>query len=170
MNMWIVQKSKYKQVEGLEVILSNIYKNMDSCMVKRPSSVDKYISQIRDTIVEIEKSYGVLGSLLRCGPRQTFFSGQLIRFADLYSHTCLNLLYYPFFYLFRAAATLMPHEATIDLKEKAMSMDTTTSISEAQIKRNAPFLKDTKQLTLCAEEMNLNDSTDSGENFANFED
>ncbi|KAF0988810.1 hypothetical protein HZS_7328, partial [Henneguya salminicola] len=153
MHMWIGLQDQYIKIEELEAILSNIYKslkivtilrNMDSCIIERPDSVEMYISQIRvffvlkmikDKTIEIEKTYGFLGSLLRCGmllniykgQRQTFYSGQLVRFADLYSHTCLNLLYYPFFYLFRALSILMPHEATIDFKE--------SSEEEAWIKR-----------------------------------
>ncbi len=39
----------------------------------------------------------------------TFFS----RYADLYASSVLNLLHYPFSYMFRAPAMLMPHESTV---------------------------------------------------------
>ena len=38
----------------------------------------------------------MLGSLFRSGSRQTHFSTQVARYADLYAATLLNLLYYPF--------------------------------------------------------------------------
>lgn len=36
-----------------------------------------------------------------------------MRYADLYAATHLNLLYYPFSYMFRAPAMLLPHESTV---------------------------------------------------------
>lgn len=36
-----------------------------------------------------------------------------MRYADLYAATFLNLLYYPFSYMFRAPAMLLPHESTV---------------------------------------------------------
>lgn len=35
------------------------------------------------------------------------------RYADLYASTVLNLLYYPFSYMFRAPPMLLPHESTV---------------------------------------------------------
>lgn len=37
-----------------------------------------------------------------------------MRYADLYAASFINLLYYPFSYLFRAAHVLMPHESTVE--------------------------------------------------------
>ncbi len=42
----------------------------------------------------------------------TLFSSPL-RYADLYASSVLNLLHYPFSYMFRAPAMLMPHESTV---------------------------------------------------------
>uniref|UniRef100_A0A673X159 5'-nucleotidase, cytosolic II, like 1 n=1 Tax=Salmo trutta TaxID=8032 RepID=A0A673X159_SALTR len=55
----------------------------------------------------MDLSYGQMGSLLRSGSRQTLFASQLMRYADLYSSTCVNLLHYPFSYLFRAPPVLV---------------------------------------------------------------
>ncbi|CAH3122960.1 unnamed protein product [Pocillopora meandrina] len=46
--------------------------------------------------------------------RQTFFASQATRYADLYAASCVNLLHYPFSYLFRAPPQLMPHESTVE--------------------------------------------------------
>ncbi|RXM93462.1 Transmembrane emp24 domain-containing protein 4 [Acipenser ruthenus] len=70
----------------------------------------------------MDMCYGKMGSLLRCGSRQTLFSSQLMRYADLYASSCLNLLYYPFSYLFRAPPVLMPHESTVDHYQLDMSV------------------------------------------------
>lgn len=63
----------------------------------------------------MDMSYGQMGSLLRSGSRQTLFASQLMRYADLYSSSCINLLHYPFNYLFMAPPVLVsahPHPYT----------------------------------------------------------
>ena len=68
---------------------------------------------MNQVIHKMDMSYGLLGSLFRSGSRQTFFSSQVTRYSDLYASTCLNLLYYPFSYMFRAPPMLLPHESTV---------------------------------------------------------
>ena len=48
-----------------------------------------------------------MGSLFRCGFRQTPFSSQLMHYADLYTATCLNFLYRSLSSLYRAAGELV---------------------------------------------------------------
>ena len=62
---------------------------------------------MREVTHEMDLSYGIMGSLFRSGSRQTFFSSQVVRYADVYASTVLNLLYYPFSYMFRAPAILV---------------------------------------------------------------
>ena len=45
--------------------------------------------------------------ILSLGNRQTFFASQATRYADLYAASCVNLLHYPFSYLFRAPPQLV---------------------------------------------------------------
>lgn len=56
---------------------------------------------------EMDMCYGKMGSLFRCGSRQTLFANQLMRYADLYAASFINFLYYPFSYLFRAPPVLV---------------------------------------------------------------
>lgn len=56
---------------------------------------------------ELDLCYRTTGSLFRCGFRQTLFSNQLMRYADLYTATCLNFLHYPLSSLFRAVPELV---------------------------------------------------------------
>lgn len=42
-----------------------------------------------------------------------FLSFKVVRYADLYAATFLNLEFYPFSYMFRAPAMLLPHESTV---------------------------------------------------------
>ena len=85
---------------------------MDSSAKEKPD-----ISSVRDAMQEVihkmDMQYGLSGSLFRSGSRQTFFSSQVVRYTDLYASTCLNLLYYPFSYMFRAPPMLLPHESTV---------------------------------------------------------
>ncbi|EPY82040.1 hypothetical protein CB1_000688028 [Camelus ferus] len=48
-----------------------------------------------------------MGSLFRCGFRQTLFSSQLMRYADLYMAICLNFPRHPLSSLYRAAPELL---------------------------------------------------------------
>ncbi|CAG4930022.1 unnamed protein product [Colias eurytheme] len=49
----------------------------------------------------------------------------VVRYADLYAASFLNLMYYPFCYMFRAPAMLMPHESTV-AHEQRFTVDTPT--------------------------------------------
>lgn len=55
----------------------------------------------------MDMSYGLLGSLFRSGSRQTHFASQVTRYADIYAASHLNLLHYPFFYLYKAPPMLV---------------------------------------------------------------
>jgi len=75
---------------------------------------------------ELDMNFGLLGSLFRTGnfvfvvvfchkiivsplegSRQTHFASQVTRFADIYASNVVNLVYYPFFYFFRAVPQLV---------------------------------------------------------------
>jgi 5'-nucleotidase len=112
LNVWTTKKDLYDKLQNFDVELADLYLHMDSSDKKRP---DVKIAKecIRDTIHKMEMSYGTTGSLFRAGSRQTFFSSQMIRYADIYSGSALNLLFYPTFYMFRAPPMLLPHESTV---------------------------------------------------------
>uniref|UniRef100_A0A670J3P3 5'-nucleotidase domain containing 4 n=1 Tax=Podarcis muralis TaxID=64176 RepID=A0A670J3P3_PODMU len=81
-------------------------RHLDSGSNERPdiSSIKKRIQKVTH---EMDMCYGKMGSLFRCGSRQTLFANQLMRYADLYAASFINFLYYPFSYLFRAPPTLV---------------------------------------------------------------
>ncbi|XP_057306324.1 cytosolic purine 5'-nucleotidase-like isoform X2 [Hydractinia symbiolongicarpus] len=112
LDVWTLKQDKFDRLHSLEIKLADTYKDLDS---KNTDKID--ITQIRKDIQEVvhdmEMCYGKLGSLFRSGSRQTFFASQSLRYADLYAASCVNLLYYPFSYLFRAPSQLMPHESTV---------------------------------------------------------
>jgi 5'-nucleotidase len=55
----------------------------------------------------MDMQYSLLGNIFRTGSAQTHFASQVIRYADIYSASHLNLLHYPFFYLFKASPILV---------------------------------------------------------------
>lgn len=86
-------------------------RNLDSSTKERPD-ISKTRAAIKEVTHEMDMAYGMLGSLFRSGSRQTFFSSQVVRYADLYAATFLNLIYYPFSYMFRAPAMLVREAVT----------------------------------------------------------
>ena len=78
-----------------------------SCSLDVPEVSSSPCSQV--LTYRMDMSYGQMGSLLRSGSRQTLFASQLIRYADLYSSSFMNLLHYPLNYLFLAPPVLVSH-------------------------------------------------------------
>jgi len=116
LHVWTDKRTLYNKLQALETLLGDLYRHLDSSTKEKPD-ISKVQKGIQEVGHEMDMSYGLLGSLLRSGSRQTFFAAQVCRYADLYASTFLNLLHYPFSYLFKAPAMLMPHEATVSHEE-----------------------------------------------------
>ncbi|XP_065339747.1 cytosolic purine 5'-nucleotidase isoform X1 [Cloeon dipterum] len=112
LHVWTDKCNLFQELQALDVRLGDMYKNLDSSAKEKPD-ISKLRQAIRDATHKMDLTYGMMGSLFRSGSRQTFFSSQVVRYADLYAATLLNLIYYPFSYMFRAPAMLMPHESTV---------------------------------------------------------
>ncbi|KAG5865402.1 hypothetical protein JTB14_010848 [Gonioctena quinquepunctata] len=112
LHVWTDKCQLFDELQNLDVKLGEMYKNLDSSTKEKPD-ISKLRAAIRDVTHKMDMSYGMMGSLFRSGSRQTFFSSQVVRYADLYAASHLNLLYYPFSYMFRAPAMLLPHESTV---------------------------------------------------------
>ncbi|XP_076252271.1 5' nucleotidase B isoform X1 [Rhynchophorus ferrugineus] len=112
LHVWTDKCQLFNELQSLDVKLGEMYKNLDSSTKEKPD-ISKLRAAIRDVTHKMDMSYGMMGSLFRSGSRQTFFSSQVVRYADLYAASHLNLLYYPFSYMFRAPAMLLPHESTV---------------------------------------------------------
>ncbi|MEQ2192263.1 Cytosolic purine 5'-nucleotidase [Xenoophorus captivus] len=83
----------------------------------------------------------MMGSLFRSGSRQTLFASQVMRYADLYAASFINLLYYPFSYLFRASHVLSTVEHThvdVDLESPLATRNRTqcNDCKDLECKRN----------------------------------
>ncbi|XP_037937082.1 cytosolic purine 5'-nucleotidase isoform X3 [Teleopsis dalmanni] len=112
LHVWTDKCQFFAELQQLDVMLGDMYKNLDSSTKEKPD-ISKLRTSIRDVTHKMDLAYGMMGSLFRSGSRQTFFSSQVVRYADLYAATFLNLIYYPFSYMFRAPAMLLPHESTV---------------------------------------------------------
>uniref|UniRef100_A0A669AY12 5'-nucleotidase, cytosolic IIb n=1 Tax=Oreochromis niloticus TaxID=8128 RepID=A0A669AY12_ORENI len=87
--------------QELHVWTDKSCKHLDSSSNERPdiSTIQRRIKKVTH---DMDMCYGMMGSLFRSGSRQTLFASQVMRYADLYAASFINLLYYPFSYLFRA--------------------------------------------------------------------
>ncbi|XP_044031126.1 5'-nucleotidase, cytosolic II, like 1 isoform X2 [Siniperca chuatsi] len=110
LQVWEEKKNLFEELKRLDVFLAELYKHLDSGSPECPD-ISTIQTRMKVLTYRMDMSYGQMGSLLRSGSRQTLFASQLMRYADLYSSTCINLLHYPFNYLFMAPPVLMPHEA-----------------------------------------------------------
>ncbi|XP_078587246.1 cytosolic purine 5'-nucleotidase-like isoform X3 [Branchiostoma floridae x Branchiostoma japonicum] len=112
LHVWTDKQDLFSRLQNFDKLLADVYKELDSRSKDIPdiSSLQKAIKEVTH---EMDMSYGMMGSLFRSGSRQTYFASQVIRFADLYATSFINLLYYPFSYFFRAPHVLMPHESTV---------------------------------------------------------
>ncbi|KAG7476654.1 hypothetical protein MATL_G00085120 [Megalops atlanticus] len=113
LQVWTEKSHLFEELKSLDVFLAELYKHLDSGSRVCPD-ISAIQARIKKVTHGMDMCYGKMGSLLRCGSRQTLFASQLMRYADLYCASCINLLYYPFSYLFRAPPVLMPHESTVD--------------------------------------------------------
>ncbi|KAA3675163.1 5'-nucleotidase [Paragonimus westermani] len=100
----------------------------------------------------MEDSYGLLGSMFRNGSRHTFFSSQVLRFADLYSFSCINLIYYPLCYMFRAPSMLMPHESTVSHEDSPLDSFSELDTTPCGLSRRSQKLS---QINLPIDDVNI---------------
>lgn len=110
LQVWDEKKNLFEELKRLDVFLADLYKHLDSGSQECPD-IRAIQTRMKVLTYRMDMSYGQMGSLLRSGARQTLFASQLLRYADLYSSTCINLLHYPFNNLFMAPPILMPHES-----------------------------------------------------------
>jgi len=128
LNVWTSKQQLFTNLQRYDQELSELYRNMDSGDTNRPN-VEAIKNNIQETIHSMEMSYGTTGSLFRSGSRQTFFAAQVVRYADIYAASVLNLLYYPTFYMFRSPAMLLPHESTVSHEHTLESQDIRRGLS-----------------------------------------
>ncbi|XP_029921202.1 5'-nucleotidase, cytosolic II, like 1 [Myripristis murdjan] len=113
LQVWKEKSHLFEELKRLDVFLAELHKHLDSGSRECPD-ISAIQTRMRVVTYRMDMAYGQMGSLLRSGARQTLFASQLMRYADLYSSTCVNLMHYPLNYLFMAPPVLMPHETLVD--------------------------------------------------------
>ncbi|EDW33804.1 GL27036 [Drosophila persimilis] len=130
LHVWTDECQLFAELQNLDIKLGDLYRDLDSSAKEKPD-ISQLRTCIRDVTHKMDMSYGMMGSLFRSGSRQTFFSSQVVRYADVYAATLLNLIYYPFSYMFRAPAMLLPHESTVAHDQAHQPPPSAPSIEEA---------------------------------------
>uniref|UniRef100_A0A8C7F8F8 Cytosolic purine 5'-nucleotidase n=1 Tax=Oncorhynchus kisutch TaxID=8019 RepID=A0A8C7F8F8_ONCKI len=100
LHVWTDKSSLFEELQSLDIFLSTQPLNLLTFFLLLPCPPQKVTH-------DMDMCYGMMGSLFRSGSRQTLFASQVMRYADLYAASFINLLYYPFSYLFRAAHVLV---------------------------------------------------------------
>ncbi|CAJ0589865.1 unnamed protein product [Cylicocyclus nassatus] len=104
LKIWSQQQPKFHKLVELHQNLSLDLGEEDR------KNILKQISKISN---DMESEYGSMGSMLRCGWRQTYFAGQLEKYADLYTGNVYNLYGYSCAHYFNSPIQLLPHEEKI---------------------------------------------------------
>uniref|UniRef100_A0A671TCL3 Cytosolic purine 5'-nucleotidase-like n=1 Tax=Sinocyclocheilus anshuiensis TaxID=1608454 RepID=A0A671TCL3_9TELE len=119
LHVWADKASEcmFEELKHLDIFLAELYQHLDIGSQECPD-ISAIQNRIKMVTYGMDLCYGKMGSLLRCGSTKTLFASQLLRYADIYSTSCLNLLNYPFSYLFRAPLVLLPHEAAVESQTK----------------------------------------------------
>nr|XP_044628779.1 5'-nucleotidase domain-containing protein 4 isoform X6 [Equus asinus] len=112
-DIWAQEKERMELLKRLDMHLADLYQHMDGSS-RGLQVINSTKREIWRVTRELDLCYSTMGSLFRCGFRQTLFSSQLTRYADLYTATCLNFLHFPLSLLFLAAPELMPHESVVE--------------------------------------------------------
>jgi len=120
LHIWSDKRDLYDKIRALDDVISEAYQNLDSSS-KDEVDVRKVKKDFRQTVHEMDMTYGMFGSMFRSGSRQTMFATQTMRFGDLYASSFINLFYYPLNYLYRAPHILMPHETCVESVDPGMA-------------------------------------------------
>jgi 5'-nucleotidase len=105
----------FTHLANLEYYKAQLFQSMDAESLEPPD-----ISNVKDaidaTVKTIDEVFNPLfGSLFRNGFSRSYFSYQMMRYADLYTHNVTNILNYPYFYQFipESGLQVLPHERPV---------------------------------------------------------
>ena len=103
-------------MKNLEFMRREAHRGLD-CTSEEPPNIKELSREIKKTQAKLDKLFNPFwGSLFRCGAKNSYFTLQVRRFADLYTSHFGNLANYPLFYLFASDHEQLPHEEKITLK------------------------------------------------------
>ncbi|KAL6047837.1 Cytosolic purine 5'-nucleotidase [Balamuthia mandrillaris] len=112
-DVWQESQEKHHRLQTLEFIRAEIFRGLDS-EATTPPDLTSLRKHTRKAMRDLDEAFNpFFGSLFRSGSKQSFFSMQVQRYADLYTADYLNLLHYPLFYSFYAGPMYLAHEREI---------------------------------------------------------
>lgn len=125
LHVWREKKDSIRVLADLDDRIGEMLSSYDSASKATDlPDISNLQKTLRMVVHDMDMAYGKFGSLFRTGSRNTMFAGQVMRFADLYGSSFINLLHYPFSFLFRAEAQLLPHELSVaNEQENLMNQD-----------------------------------------------
>jgi len=110
LRVWKERQDKYNRLATLEWVRAEIFRGLDS-KATEPPDLSQLRKHTQKATRDLDKAYNkYFGSLFRSGSKQSFFSMQVQRYADLYTADYTNLLNYPLFYAFYAPPSALSHE------------------------------------------------------------
>ncbi|PIO77463.1 5' nucleotidase family protein [Teladorsagia circumcincta] len=104
MKIWSRQAEKFHELNDLNNSLNTPEAKED---VGAKKEILREIARITD---DMEAEFGAMGSLLRCGWRQTYFASQVKKYADIYTFNVYNIVEYSPLHCFNSPIYLLPHE------------------------------------------------------------
>ncbi|KOB74678.1 Cytosolic purine 5'-nucleotidase [Operophtera brumata] len=139
LHVWTDKCQLFAQLQNLDVQLGDMYNGWRTFLIVRELHVwtDKcqLFAQLQNLDVQLGDMYNGWRTFLivrelhvwtdKCQLFAQLQNLDVVRYADLYAASFLNLMYYPFCYMFRAPAMLMPHESTV-AHEQRFTVDTPT--------------------------------------------
>ncbi|KAI4816290.1 hypothetical protein KUCAC02_008620 [Chaenocephalus aceratus] len=137
--IWDKKQSMFEELKRLDFFLAELYKHLDGSSQECP---DIIAIQTRMKVLthRMDMSYGQMGSLLRSGSRQTLFASQMLRYADLYSATCLTCCTTPSTTTSTTTSwpppVLMPHESVLQQSTDFASTELTVTNNIVKLTRN----------------------------------
>jgi 5'-nucleotidase len=84
LHVWTNKRELFERLTELDIHLGEQYKNLDSSSSDKPD-ISQLRTKIRETIHELDMSYGILGSIFRCGQR--FIIKHFILILNLFKNT-----------------------------------------------------------------------------------
>lgn len=75
----------------------------------------------------------------------------MVRYADVYAATFLNMIYYPFSYMFRAPAMLLPHESTVAHEQRFIMEE--PMISRSRLRQDPSVIDGAQMLSQANDEI-----------------
>ncbi|KAM7533641.1 hypothetical protein Aperf_G00000122135 [Anoplocephala perfoliata] len=119
--VWKTKKDLFDRLQCLDNKLADAYKDMDIETSEQPD-----VNSIRREI-------------------------QTMRYADIYSFSCFNLLYYPLCYMFRAPTMFMPHESTVPHAEPKIGSFADLEETPCSLRRRSYAISASSHSFVCPE-------------------